>query len=171
MHFTSVKQLAASLALLACTSAAWAQYVWTDERGVKQFSDMPPPASVPKNRILKQPREAASGSGETSAAATPSADDSADDSAAKAPLTTAEKNADFIKRRTEQAEKDKKAAQEAQAARDKAKNCENAGNYQRALASGQRIARTGNNGERVYLSDEERNRELQEANRTIGNCK
>ena len=36
--------LAASLALsLLCPGTAAAQYVWLDEKGTKQFSDMPPP--------------------------------------------------------------------------------------------------------------------------------
>jgi len=169
MQFIPVKKLAASLALLAFASAAWAQYVWTDEKGVKQFSDMPPPNSVPKSRILKQPggRSAPAASTATSADAAAVADAAEP----KAPLTTAEKNADFIKRRAAQADKDKKAADEAQSARNKAKNCENSRNYQSALASGQRIASTDKNGERTFLSDEQRNREMQETNRILADCK
>lgn len=34
---------------------AQAQYVWLDARGVRQFSDRPPPPSVPDSRILKGP--------------------------------------------------------------------------------------------------------------------
>jgi hypothetical protein len=165
MHFTRVKRLAASIALLAFASATWAQYVWIDEKGSKQFSDMPPPASVPKNKILKQPGKA---TGQGDATPTSSA---TEDSAAKAPPSLVDRNAEFNKRRAEQAEKEKKAAEEAQAGRDKAKNCENARNYQRALESGQRIASTDKNGERVYMSDEQRSREMQEANRVLAACK
>ena len=32
-----------------------AQYVWLNDKGVKQYSDMPPPAAVPNQRILKSP--------------------------------------------------------------------------------------------------------------------
>lgn len=167
MHVIPVKKLATSLVLLAFASAAWGQYVWTDERGVKQFSDQPPPASIPKARILKQPGGFAA-SPSPSEAAAPAGSSNA---APKAPLSTAERNADFMKRRAEQAEKDKKAADEAHAAKDKAKNCENARKYQTALASGQRMASTDSNGERVYLSDDQRNRELQEANRVLADCK
>lgn len=165
MHFSRVKQLAASLALFAFASAAWGQYVWIDEKGSKQFSDMPPPASVPKNKTLKQP-----GKGYAPAASAPAAS-AADDNAAKAPPSLADRNADFQKRRAEQAEKEQKAAQEAQAARDKAKNCETARSYQRALESGQRLASTDKNGERVFMSDEQRNREMQEASRVLAGCK
>lgn len=167
MQLTCVKRLAASLALLAFASSAWAQYVWIDDKGTKQFSDMPPPASVPKNRVLKQP-----GKTLTPADAVPDAGASTGaDNATKAPPSLAERNAEFNKRRAEQAEKDKKAADEAQAARDKAKNCENARIYQRALESGQRLSSTDKNGERVYISDEQRNREIQEANRVLAGCK
>lgn len=167
MHFIPVKKLAASLVLLAFASAAWAQYIWTDERGVKQFSDQPPPASIPKARILKQP----GGSTISSSPADTAAPVAAGNAAAKAPLSTAERNADFMKRRAEQAEKDKKAAVEAQTASDKSKNCENARKYQTALASGQRMATTDQSGERVFLSDEQRNREMQETNRILADCK
>ncbi len=153
MQFIRAKQLAACLALSALSCLAWGQYVWTDDKGVKQFSDMPPPASVPQSRILKQP------SGRMPAAAAPASAEAEAGRAPKAPLTTAESNADFMKRRAEQAEKDKKAAAEAQAARDKASNCEKARSYQRALDSGLRIARTDKNGEREFMSDEQRSRE------------
>lgn len=164
MHFSRVKQVAAGLALLAFTCAASAQYVWIDEKGSKQFSDMPPPASVPKSKILRQPGSAAAPA-ETAPAA------EAGNNAAKAPPTLAERNAEYNKRRTEQAEKEKKAAAEVQAARDKERNCENARTYQRALQSGQRIASTDKNGERVFMSDEQRQREMQETSRTLSGCK
>lgn len=162
MHFTGFKRLAASAVLLAFASAAWAQYVWIDDKGTKQFSDMPPPASVPANRILKQP-------GKGTATAAP-ASAAAEDSAAKAPPSLADRNAEYNKRRAAQAEKEKKAEQEAQAARDKAKNCDNARTYQRALESGRRLASTDQNGERVFMTDEQRSREMQETSRVLAGC-
>lgn len=159
------------LATLAVSSAAFAQYVWLDERGVKQYSDMPPPASVPQKRILKAPgsssRAVASTSAESAAPATQGEETAKD----KTPLTTAEKNADFNKRRAEQAEKEKKAAEEAQRVAENAKRCEQARSYQRALQSGTRIARTDNNGERSFLSDEQRASEAREAQRILDACK
>ena len=165
MQFIRAKQLAACLALSALSSLAWGQYVWTDDKGVKQFSDMPPPASVPQSRILKQP------SGTLPAATATAAPADGEAAAPKAPLSTAEKNAEFNKRRAEQAEKDKKAAAEAQAARDKASNCEKARSYQRALDSGVRISRADKNGEREFMSDEQRSREQQETSRILADCK
>lgn len=168
MQLTCIKRFAASLALLAFASSAWAQYIWIDDKGTKQFSDMPPPASVPKSRILKQPGKAHSSSESIPA---PAAAGSGTDNTAKAPPSLAERNAEFTKRRAEQAEKEKKAAEQAQAARDKAKNCENARNYQRELESGVRLTSADKNGERVHMSDDQRNRELQETNRVLANCK
>lgn len=165
-HVPLLNILAASLALsaLLLPPAALAQYIWLDEKGTKQFSDMPPPASVPRSRILKQPGGAP--------AATPQEADEAKPAApAKAEPTLAEKNADFRKRRTEQVEKDKKAAEEAARAAENAKNCERAREYQRSLESGERIFRTDKNGERDYLSDEQRARETRENRRVIAECK
>ncbi len=169
MNPRHIKHAALSLVLLSFVSAASAQYVWLNEKGIKQFSDMPPPASVPKNRVLKEP-------GQTFRSTAPVGNEGAaagDNTAAtpKAPLTTAEKNADFQKRRAEQAEKEKKDAEAEKLAADKAKNCERAQDYQRTLASGQRIARTEKNGERVILNDQQRTQEMQEANRILADCK
>jgi hypothetical protein len=163
----SLKQLTLVLAFFGFASAAFAQYVWIDEKGVKQFSDMPPPASVPKKSILKEP----SGAVRSAAPEPTEAPALADKASAKAPMTLAERNAEFQKRRTEQAEKDKKDAAAAKQAAEKSKNCERARNYQRALESGQRIAKTDKNGERAFLSDEQRAQEVREANRILSECK
>lgn len=148
-----------ALLCMGFAGAAHAQYVWLDERGVKQFSDMPPPSSIPASRILKQPA-----SGSTPAAA-PAASD------IRPQMTTAEKNAEFRKRQTERAEKEKKAAEEAKIAAEKARGCERAQEYHRALESGERISRTDKNGERSFLSDEQRAKEVRESRRVLDECK
>ncbi len=172
MKCTYLKQAAIGLALLGFACAASAQYIWLNEKGIKQFSDMPPPASVPKSRVLKEPGQAlrspAQAASDEPAAAADNQADAA--SAPKVPLTTAEKNAEFQKRRAEQAEKEKKEAEKEKLAADKAKNCARARDYQSALASGQRVARTDKNGERSYLSDEQRNQDIQEAKRILADC-
>jgi hypothetical protein len=173
MKLNRLKMFATAIALLTLgfSSGAFAQYVWLDEKGVKQYSDMPPPASVPQKRILKAPglsSHAATSTPAESAATAPPGEDAAKD---KTPLTTAEKNADFNKRRTEQAEKEKKSAEEAQRVAENAKRCEQARSYQRALQSGTRIARTDNNGERSFLDDEQRASEAREAQRILDACK
>lgn len=157
-----LKHVAAALAALSFASAAFAQYVWLDDRGVKQYSDMPPPASVPQKRILKQPGGAPAPASE-SAQNAPSAE--------KAPMTLAERNAEFQKRRAEQAEKEKKAEEQQRAAADKARNCERAGEYRRMLESGERIAHRDGNGERSFLTDEQRAQELNETRTIMRDCK
>lgn len=164
----------AVLGSLSFSSMAYAQYIWLDEKGTKQYSDVPPPASVPQKRVLKAPgspsRPLAEAPAEPAVAqGSPAA--KADKEKDAAPMTTAEKNADFQKRRAEQAEKEKKAAAESQKAADKAKNCEQARAYQRALQSGERLARTDKTGERYFLSDEQRAKEAMEAKRVVDACK
>lgn len=170
MRSTGLKRLAFALVLSSCCSAALAQYVWLDDKGTKQYSDMPPPASVPNSRILKSP--GAMPQPAAPAATTESEEKSSDSgAAAKAPPSLAEKNADFQKRRTEQAEKDKLAADKAKQDAGKKKDCEQVSNYQRALQSGQRITRLSPTGERVFLTDDERAATVRENQRTLADCK
>ncbi|MFZ6874699.1 DUF4124 domain-containing protein [Undibacterium sp. Di27W] len=165
-----ISRLACSLLLttIFCASAQ-AQYVWVDDKGNKQYSDMPPPKSVPKDKILKAPGGVAK---PAAAVAEDKPASSASDSAAKLekPVTTASKNEDFNKRKAEQAEKDKKAEEEKTAAADKAKNCDRARNYQQTLNSGIRISRTDKNGEKSFLSDAQREQEAADVKKALAGC-
>lgn len=171
MSILRISRLSSALLLsFAFCAVAHAQYVWIDEKGNKQFSDMPPPKSVPKDKILKAP------GGVPKAAPAPTADDKAASASQPAPklekpVTTATKNEDFNKRRAEQAEKDKKAEEEKTAAADKAKNCEKARAYQQTLNSGARISRTDKNGERTILSDADRQQETNDVKKALADCK
>jgi len=153
-----------TLAVCALAGAAGAQYVWVDSNGVRQYSDMPPPASVPAASILKAPNQPM-----RQESASPPASDGAT-AEKKAPPTLAERNADFIKRRNEQAEQEKKAAEQEKLAAQKARDCERARQYQRALESGVRMATTDKNGERVFLEDDERAREQQAVREALKDC-
>lgn len=160
LHFSLLT--IAALVAVSLSSTAWAQYVWIDEKGVRQYSDMPPPLSVPNARIIKQPNVPP---------AEPSA--SAPKSAMQSPtreMTLAEKNAEFRKRQAERVEKEREAAEEAKRTAEKASNCERVRDHERTLASGQRIMRTNKNGERTFLSNEQRERELREARRMLDTC-
>lgn len=158
----SRRGIAAALLAASCATApAFAQFVWLDSNGIKQYSDRPPPASVPASRILKQPGGAAPSEPDAVPASAPS----------KAPPTIAEREADFRRRHAEQAEKDKKAAEQARLARENAQNCERARDYRSTLESGERIVRTDKNGERVFLTDEQRAQELREAQQMLKDCK
>jgi hypothetical protein len=148
--------------LVAMSAAAQAQYVWVDEKGVKQFSDQPPPASVPANRILKAPDQRAASSGEEAQAT--------DAPPAPKPPSLAARNEEYNKRRAEQAEKDKKAEEARQMASDKSKVCERSKAYLRDLESGARISTTDANGEKKFLSDDERSKEIGEAKHNMQSC-
>lgn len=168
MHAPGLKHLAVAILLAGCTSFALAQYIWLNEKGVKQYSDLPPPASVPDSKILKSP-DRSPPANVVEKSAEPA--ETNEETAKKAPLTIAEKNIDFQKRRMEQAEKDKERAALEKTAADKKKNCERASDYQRTLDSGMRISRMDQAGERVYLSDEERAQEIRENKRALLDCK
>lgn len=156
----------------ACTlgSTALAQYVWLDGGGIKQYSDMPPPASVPASRILKTPASAHASPSPAAAPASVETEPASSAKSSKAPPTLADKNADFIKRRSEQAEHDKKAAEQERIAGEKSKACDRARQYQQNLTSGMRIASTNKNGERVFLDEAQRAKEMQEAKNVLKDC-
>lgn len=158
-------RISAALLLSLLCNPSFAQWIWIDDKGSKQFSDLPPPASVPKNKILKSPGKITSPpEAETNASA------SNTDKLQK-PVTTASKNEDFLKRRAEQQEKEKKLAAEQQLNAEKAKNCDRARTYKQSLESGIRIANVDKNGERNYLDDAKRAQELADVNKALADCK
>ena len=196
MHLKIFKQALLIFTLHVAAGMAFAQFAWIDAKGVRQYSDQPPPASIPKGQILKQPAAASreeknllptsdaavatapgtTGTNTTNAtnatnATATAVTTTATTATATAPATTAEKNADYVKRRAEQAEKDKKAAEDAKNAVARAKNCELAQSYGRSLQSGERIASLDKNGERSFMSDEKRVQESTENRRTVETCK
>jgi hypothetical protein len=166
MQKNQVRIILVAFAALFITVSSHAQYVWLDEKGTKQFSDMPPPISVPKNRILKTPMRNI----EPLAPADASAEKKPDEKLQK-PVNTASKNEDFMKRKAEQEEKNKKADAETQAKADKTKNCERARAYQQSLQSGVRISSTDKNGERTFMNDEQRAKEEADVKRALDECK
>lgn len=162
-----------ALFLAACyiSTNAFAQWVWLDEHGAKQFSDGPPPAGTPPNHILKQPHAPAPNYSSDKAEDKPADTGSnANGSTAKAPPTQADKEADFKKRRDEQAAKDKKAAEDAQKAQATADNCARAKQYYSGLQSGARIPTTDANGQRGYLNDDDRAKEEARTQGVLDSC-
>jgi hypothetical protein len=162
--------LAAATALgLALTNPALAQWAWKDEAGRTVFSDQPPPASVKKEQIFRQPAAnviaAPTAPGAAAAASGASR-------AAAGPRTIAEQEQESRKRQQERADAEKKQAeQQANAARLQVE-CERARGYLRALEDGMRIARTDAQGNREVLDDEARNAEIARVRSNIAaNCK
>ena len=133
-----------ALALLALACAASAQtYRWTDKNGKVVYGDAPPPGV--KATPLRAPPAAA-------------AADAAKD---KEPPLTPEQA--FQKRRLEAAKKEEEATKSASDARQARENCDSSQASLRQLESGQRVAKTGADGERVFIDDAER---AQQAERT-----
>ena len=168
--------------LLALSTTAQAQaYKWKDTNGRIVYSDQAPPKGTPAANILKAPKGfAAPTAAESPAGATATADTASAKPAAaaataaapKAPMTTAEREADFRKRQAESKKKaqdeEKKASEESQ----RLAQCNSLRQNLASLESGQRIARTDSNGERVFIDDAERARDIQKARQDLaaGKC-
>jgi hypothetical protein len=153
-------------ALLLFASFAHAQYVWIDEKGLKQFSDRPPPPTIPLKNIIKAPNH--------SALAVPGAEAAAGDAKVavetKAPPSLADRNVDYKKRAKEQAEKDAKSQEEEKDKTAKKENCEIARTQRNELLSGERFTVTDKNGERAYMTDAQRAEKVAKANKVLEGC-
>ena len=149
MHNLNVMRglrLAAGAALLMAATVSHAQFVWVDAKGTKQFSDRPPPPGTPQKNILKGPK-IATATDPAAVATTPSA------APKEAPPSIAEREADYRKRKTEQADTDKRAGIDAENARNKSIACASARDNKAALEGGKRIR--DSNAERSWLDDKQ----------------
>lgn len=123
-------------ALLVLSHAAAAQYRWVDANGRVQYGDTPPPgAKITTVRPAGSPGSSASS-----------------EDPKKAPLTTAEKDAEFRKRQEEGAKQRDKQAQAEKASAEKRENCARAKENMRVLETG-RVSRVDGKGERYFLDD------------------
>ncbi len=178
MSRNTIKKTIAIILLQVAAGAAFAQFAWIDPNGVRQYSDQPPPASIPKNKILKDSgsqlrnaKPASPAAGIAAADAAPEGVPAVKAAEPKGPMTLAEKNADYNKRKLEQAEKDRKAADDTKLAANKSANCDRTRQYARTLESGERISAIDKNGERDYMSDEKRAQEVAASRRALDGCK
>lgn len=156
-----VLQLAAGGALLMLANLASAQFVWIDAKGVRQFSDMPPPPSVPANKILKQPGRMGA------VAASDEAVQTSTEGSAATGKTTAERELDYRKRMKEKAEADAKANTLAADQAQKTAACDSARQMNARLSTGKRL-RTG--PALAVMNDSERAQQQQAVNQTLSEC-
>ena len=156
----------APMLLAMMAQLAHAQYSWLDEKGTRVFSDRPPPPGTPSSRILKAPRMTGSPGASPSSPAPAEA-------AAEAPKTPtlAERDADYRKRAAQREDTERKSALEAERKARLAESCESTRQYEAQLMSGERVARANRNGEREFLSDEERARLLDRTRRALAECR
>ncbi|PHV04358.1 hypothetical protein CSQ96_26525 [Janthinobacterium sp. BJB412] len=166
--------LAGALLLAACGQAV-AQYMWIDDKGIKQLSDRPPPPSVPQKRILKAPGQdkfnpTAGAAGESGADGDSPAM-AAEAAAAKPAPTLGERNAAYNKRKAEAALAAQQAGEDSARKAEIAANCENARNNQRALDQGVRMSTYDKNGERGFMSEAERAEAARKNKQVLEQCK
>jgi hypothetical protein len=173
MKKTYLQVFAVVTGALLISASAYAQYVWINERGTKTYSDAPPPASVPKDKIIKSPgnRTMPAAPAASATPATASGPQKNEIEKLEKPATLASKNEDFNKRKLAKEEADKKAEAERQAAMEKTKNCDRARSYKQSLEGGIVITSNDKNGERNILSESQRAKELADANKIISECK
>lgn len=150
-------QIAIFLAILLATATVAAQvYKWVDKDGKVQYSDSPPPASAGKTEPKKM---------ETAPATTAAP--------ANAPGKSLQERAkDYDKRRSETAEKTKKDDEAQKNAEVDQENCRDARAALADLESGRPISRANANGERAFMTDEQRQTDIQKARAMIASaCK
>jgi hypothetical protein len=172
MNRPSLRLLSAGALMLLAQLApqfAHAQYSWIDEKGTRVFSDRPPPPGTPSNRILKTPhRPDLMPDNVTPAAAADAASTPADKPKQS---SLAEREADYRKRQAERQDSEKKAQEDAGRKAAQQELCANARQEERQLASGMRISEMQANGERGYISDEDRARRLARARQALADCR
>ena len=152
---------------LLLSNIAMAQYIWLNDKGVKQYSDTPPPKSVPRDKIIKTPAGAVRGA----AGQNTNPETKTDSDKLEKPVTLASKNEEFNKRKLAREESEKKASSEAQQAQEKSKNCERAKTYKQSIEEGMLITTRNKDGERVTLDEAQRAKELTEVKKTLADCK
>lgn len=161
----------------AAGSAVAAQYQWRDAKGQMVYSDLPPPSSIPPDRIIQGPSilpvepvqaESTPDSNATKVATAGSSNaGTAVPGSGAAGLTLADRDMAGRKQAAELAAVEKKAAEEAGQKNQLARACGDAQANIRMLESGQRISRVNATGEREFLSDNERMQRLTEARKNV----
>jgi Domain of unknown function (DUF4124) len=170
MNRRSAPLAALAVALLSAVSA-WAQsevtttWKWKDASGRITVSDLPPPASVAERDILVRP-------GTSLRLRPPPAAASAPGNATKpgAAVTAGARVDPELEARRRKLAEDQQAQQRAQEQKDgavRAENCGRARGHLAALENGERMTRTGSNGEREVLDDKGRAEEMQRARSII----
>ena len=140
---------------LAAAGASAQTYKWVDRNGRMQYGDTPLPGV--NATALRGPSSGPATEPEPQVKL----------EAKKGPLTPAEQEAQFRKRKEEAEKSRQKQAQAAEEAAAKKENCALAQNQVRTLESGQRIARTDAKGERYFLDDAQVAQEAAKARQAV----
>jgi hypothetical protein len=135
-------------AVLAASLPAFAQYSWIDDAGRRVFSDQPPPPDTPRQNILTKPGS------KTLVIEHPVAP------AAAASQPRQDKALEEKKKASEAAAAAKNKTAEQKLAIQRAEDCQRAKLALAGLQSGARIVQFNAQGERFYMTDEQRNAEI-----------
>jgi hypothetical protein len=168
---TALRPALLTLICLLAASAAQAQWKWRDARGNVQYSDMPPPPGVAEKDILQRPAGAARSISVVPYGQPASAAASAPKPAASGP-SKAELDATARQKQDQDREAARQREEERRVAEQRRENCARAQANLRDLQSGQRLTRTNDNGERVFMDDAQRQAEVDRARSLItSECK
>ena len=159
-----------ALICLLAAGAAQAQWKWRDAKGNVQYSDMPPPAGVAEKDILQRPP------GAPRLVSVVPVGQPASAASAPRPAASAPNKAELDAASRQKQDQDREAArqkeEERRQAEQRRENCGRAQANLRDLQSGQRLTRTNDKGERVFMDDAQRQAEVDRARSLITNeCK
>jgi len=147
--------LAVALAALLPMTAQ-AQWAWKESNGSTVFSDLPPPPSIPEDRIIRRPGRNAPATNPASPGGAPAA---ATPPAAGAPAATrsmSELAASLEKQRKERLEDERKEADAATQRQKRAADCQRLEQHRQAVADGSRVRSPSAGG---VMGDAEREQE------------
>jgi hypothetical protein len=136
------------------TQATAETYRWKDSNGRTMISDTPPPGTTRQSKSTYAPLP------------TPP------EKPLEATKSTADRELEFKKRQQETKEKAEKESKEKIALADKTENCNRARQQLSMLESGQRISSLDSNGERKFMEDPERQKEIEQTRKYLAeSCK
>ncbi len=149
-----------TLLLLACLlliNNTYAEvYKWVDSSGKVQYGDQPPGTNQSKKLKVDQAPSATQSTSEKSPAA----------------KSIADQELDFRKRRVASEEAQKKQDEQANDAKQKQDNCNNARGNLRSIQESGRIVKYTENGEKTFLDDASRQQALDRARKEVDSwCK
>ncbi len=139
-----MRYLILAITALLSASVIAQPYRWVDANGRVQYSDHPPGGTT-NAKTVKSKISTVTG--------TPGSSESA--SGKNAPLTPAEQEQAFRKRRVEEQEKAQKLAKDEEAAKEKRETCQIARRSLAGMDATGRVMRTNDAGEREFLTDAE----------------
>jgi hypothetical protein len=131
-----------------------------DKDGKVRYGDTPPPG-------VKATPMGAPASGASAPAPAPTAASKDGKAAKKGPLTPAEQEQEYRKRKEEAGKASEEAARERKEKEAKKENCDRATEYMRGLESGQRITRIDSRGERYFLDEAQSAQEVAKARQSV----